>query len=74
MADKVPTSTFVASSEMLLFHVEQCFPAYGHMAKMGGGKCQVGHRFFYHFYWATELIYEPQLIEWSIELLLTNSP
>ena len=27
----------------------QCFPTYGHMAKMGHGKLQVGHRSFIIF-------------------------
>ena len=31
-----------------------------------------GPQKFYHFYWATGLVYGPQLIEWSIELLLTT--
>ena len=37
------------------------------MAKMGRGKFQVGHRNFMIFT-------GPQLIDWSIELLLTTSP
>ena len=39
------------------------------------GSCQIsgGPQKSYHFYWATGLIYGPQLIEWSIELLLTTS-
>ena len=33
-----------------------------------------GPQKFYNLYWVIGLIYGPQFIEWSIELLLTTSP
>ena len=54
--------------------LNQCFPTYGHMAKMGHGKLQVDHRNFIIFTGPPCNIYGPQVIEWSIELLLTTSP
>ena len=71
--DSIPARFFLEISKKNDFSVvyPSVSPTYG---QNGPWQISGGPQKGYNFYWATGLIYGPQLIQWPTELLITTSP